>query len=407
MPIGQLRTEQLVASLVVSRRTRAANRLASGIMISGLAASHNFIRCLALVGCVLVARAQSKNERYLNVVASDSKGAPITDLTSADFQIFDDGKVQQITSFQASAKQQSRAAIPPTILIVFDLLNAIPSQRAYTSTLIVRALESLEESDSLYLYILTNQGSLYPIHPLPASRPTLLLNRTVEGNEHEQAHSAPWTRQIRSLMDQAAESVVRMKPRDLTDLGTETGITYRTLAALGAQLSRMRGPKTIIWITRGAPNYVPYPFGCQNVEFAGESGNYLAGKCSNSCANIRASNECIDYTPFLEHFSSELDRSDTIFSSVEQTGGELSTDTRGSRTDTLQRLANFSGGRRYPSGDIKNAITQSLQGARGRYQLAYQAPQPDGRYHGVHVACGRKGVRIQAQQGYYTLVKQP
>src|SRR6478672_11972448 len=101
MSIGRLRTEQRVTSLVVSRRTRAANRLASGIMISGLAAPHNFIRCLALVGCVLVARAQSKNERYLNVVASDSKGAPITDLTSADFQIFDDGKVQQITSFQA------------------------------------------------------------------------------------------------------------------------------------------------------------------------------------------------------------------------------------------------------------------------------------------------------------------
>jgi hypothetical protein len=91
-----------------------------------------------------------------------------------------------------------------------------------------------------------------------------------------------------------------MKPRDLTDLGTETGITYRTLAAFGAQLSGMRGPKTIIWITRGTPNYVPYPFGCQNVEFAGESGSYLAGKCSKSCANIRASNECIDYTPFLE-----------------------------------------------------------------------------------------------------------
>ena len=72
----------------------------------------NSIRCLVLVASVLVARAQPKNERYLNVVASDSKGAPITDLTSADFQIFDDGKVQQITSFQASAKQQSRAAIP-------------------------------------------------------------------------------------------------------------------------------------------------------------------------------------------------------------------------------------------------------------------------------------------------------
>ena len=341
------------------------------------------IRCLALVACVLVARAQPKIERHLNIVARDAKGVPITDLTSADFRIFDDGKLQQITSFRVSAKQQSRDARQPTILIVFDLLNSIPSQRAYTSTLIVRALESLEETDSLYLYILTNQGSLYPVHPLPASRPTLLLNRTAEGNDPEEARGAPWTRQIRPLMDQATENVVKLRLRDLTDLGTETGVTYRTLATLGAQLSGMLGPKTIIWITRGTPNSVSYPFGCQNVEFGGESGSYLAGKCSDSCAGVRARNKCVDYAPFLEHFSSELDRSDTIFSSVEQTGGELSTDVPGSRTDTLRQLANLTGGRKYPSGDIKNAVIQSLAGARGRYQLTYQAPPPDGRYHGI------------------------
>lgn len=45
------------------------------------------------------ANAQPANSRVLNVTTLDEKGRPVTDLTSADFQIFDDGKPQKITDF--------------------------------------------------------------------------------------------------------------------------------------------------------------------------------------------------------------------------------------------------------------------------------------------------------------------
>ena len=116
-----------------------------------------FVCCLTLAACAFLTCAQQNapafhavpqtSERFLNVVASDGKGDPVTDLTGADFEVFDDGKAQPITSFKATAGRESRARTQPTILIVFDLLNAIPSQRAYTSALIVRTLQPLEESD--------------------------------------------------------------------------------------------------------------------------------------------------------------------------------------------------------------------------------------------------------------------
>jgi VWFA-related protein len=329
------------------------------------------------------------------VVAVNRKGTPVTDLTSADFQIFDEGKLQQIASFRADSGRTS------VILIVFDLLNAIPSQRAFTSTSIVRALEPSEESDSIYLYILTNQGSFYPIHALPVARPALLLHKTTEDKMRETPKNAPWTREIHSLMEQAADKVVRLRPRDYRDVGMEAGTTFRALATLGAQLTALDGNKSILWITRGVPNMLTYPFGCRDFEFTGESGNYLAGKCRDSCPWLRSGNKCVDYTPFLEHFSAELDRSGTIFSSVEETGSELSTDVRGSRADTLLQLASLTGGRKYSSGDIKRAITESLEGARGRYRLTYEAPPPDGKYHGIRVFCRRKGIRIQAPERYF------
>jgi len=229
-----------------------------------------------------VAWAQSA-ERSLNVLALNRKGAPVTDLTKADFEIFDEARPQSITSFRANGG----SATAPVILVVFDLLNVIPSQRAFASASIVRALKPLEESDSIYLYILTNQGSLYAIHALPVARPTLILHRNAEEKEERVTpKSAPWTRQIHMLMEQALEKVVQLRPTEYSDVGMEAGATFRALATLGAQLTGLNGDKSVIWITRGTPNIVSYPHGCRDFEFGGASGNYLAGKCRDNCPGL-------------------------------------------------------------------------------------------------------------------------
>jgi VWFA-related protein len=266
----------------------------------------NLVRYMALAACALLAGAQppAPASKVLNVVAFDAKGHAVTDLTSADFQIFDDGKPQQIASFEASAAHSARGGTtPPTILIIFDLLNATHLQREYISSLIVRALEPLEQGDSVYLYLLTNNGTPYPVHALPATTWT--------------PAGAPWTRQIHPLLDRAVQDVFGFRLKDYADTGIRVGATFQTLADLGMQLTRISGAKTIVWITMGAPNRVAYPFGCRDVAFAGESGSYLAGKCRDGCACLRG-NQCIDYTPFLGHFSRELERTGTIFSSVEE-----------------------------------------------------------------------------------------
>jgi hypothetical protein len=82
--------------------------------------------------------------------------------------------------------------------------------------------------------------------------------------------------------------------------------------------------------------------------------------------------------------------------------GALAAADAGKGMDTFQQLANLTGGRAYLSGEVEDAITRSLADARARYQLTYEAPQPDGKYHELRVACTRKGVRIEAQRGYYS-----
>jgi len=338
----------------------------------------------------------------LNVTALDAQGYPVSDLTSADFQIFDDGKPQQISSFKASAVQATvKTLAPTTTLILFDLLNSIPGRREDTSTLIIRALEPLETGDSVYLYLLTNRGDFYPVRALGMLTQTMRPSQPGGVEENGKLTDASWTRQIHPLLDQAIQNVNGLRLKDYTDQGVVAATTFLALNELGEKLIKIPGPKTIVWLTRGAPNWLDYPYGCRDAIFPEGSGSYVAGKCGNDCTR-RAVSKCIDYTPFLRHFSAKLARIDTVVYSVEVNAeGALPPADRGRAKDTLQQLADLTGGRMYSNGEVERAISDSIKNARARYQLAYAAPLPDGKYHKLRVVCTQEDVRIESQQGYF------
>ena len=374
-------------------------------------AQGNLARCMMLTASALLARAQfpvepSKADNnilplskdvVLNVVALDARGHPVTDLTSADFQIFDDGKPQQIVSFKAPSTRTP----PPTTVILFDLLNSFPNHREYESGLIVHALERLGETGtSVYLDLLTNHGDLYPVGPPSTPQAETLPPQTRNSEQNGESTGTSWTRQVRPLLDRAIQNVYGLRPVDDADVGNRADVTFRTLGELGDRLAEVSGPKTIIWLTKGVPNWVAYPFGCQDAMFPEGSGNYLAGKCTSECR--RAGTKCISYTPFLQHFSAKLNRTGTTVYSVEETdGGSLAPIDRGTSEDTLRQLADLTGGPKYPDGEVEKAIAHSLEDARTRYQFVYDAPAPDGKYHKLRVTCTRKGVRVEAQRGYF------
>jgi hypothetical protein len=163
---------------------------------------------------------------------------------------------------------------------------------------------------------------------------------------------------------------------------------------------KIPGAKTIVWLTRGAPNWDRY--GCKDIPFPDGSGSYIGGKCTDTCTRRPGVAKCVDYTPFLAHFGERLARTNTVFSSVIiTTQGALPPADRGRSRDTLQRLANVSGGQVYLHGETDQAITEALQNGRARYQINYNAGVPDGKYHSVRVECSRKGVRVAAPTGYY------
>jgi VWFA-related protein len=337
------------------------------------------------------------NNRAFNVTALDEKGQPVKDLASADFQIFEDGKPQAIATFNPLFAASSGKNPPTTTLILFDLLNVFAGQRENSATLIVRALQPLDGRNMIYLYLLTNHGDLYNV-----ASTTQQTAAPSQGSTDHKPPDSPWTQQARPLLDQAIAKVNALRIKDYQDEGVSAAATFLALNQLGDAFTKIPGPKTIVWITRGAPNWLDYRYGCKDVVFSEGSESYVGGRCGNDCTRRPGMSKCVDYTPFLQHFGGELARSDTIFYSVmvDPEGSIYGTD-RGRPRDTLQQLADLSGGRMYARGEIDQAIAQSLQDVRARYQLTYDAPAPDGKYHKLRVECSRKGVIIEAPRGYY------
>lgn len=342
-----------------------------------------------------------REEVILNVTALDADNRPVTDLTTADFQIFEDEKRQAITSVKMTSERITPEA-PTPIVILFDLLNTIPRQREYIASRIIKVLEPLEQDEGIYLYLLTNQGALYPVRPRGNMQAAAIAQGSVGAAPGaDPTEGPPWTKEIRTLLNHAIDEVHGFRLMDFKDVGMRAVTTFNRLGQIEGEMAYVRGPKTILWITSGVPNSIAYPTGgCKDQTFCGVSESYLAGKCGWECYPSLSDTKCLDYMPFFQHFGAEAVASNTTVSSVAVTDSGLQNFGRGTPANTLQQLAELTGGRVYVSqnSEVEQAIREALQCMRGRYTLAYTAPVSDGKRHKLHVGSTREGIHLIAPQ---------
>jgi VWFA-related protein len=320
---------------------------------------------LAFVAWPVFAQAPASGKITLRVIAHDSHDQPVGDLTADDFQVSDQGKTQHITLAQHPENRQLDTAPgarpesgpPHTVVILFDLLNANLAYRGYGTEEVDRALQNTESnSDSIYLYLLTNSGALYPVHGLPG--PDGASNGKTDG---------PWTRQVKPLLDAAINQVFGIRPVDDKVPSIRVDITYRALDTLASQLARVPGRKDVIWITHGVPIIV---------------------------RTIAA--EPYDYTPRLRQLATAIDRAGITINTIDQ-GDAVATGSK----ETIEEFPAVTGGKAYSSGTLDKALPEVLNAPRATYVIEYAAPPADGKYHKLRVSTSRKGIRLQAEQGYF------
>jgi VWFA-related protein len=344
-------------------------------------------RAAIFAACACCAPAQSQVVR-LNVVATDKQGQPVTDLKAEDLRVTDDGKPQPLVMFRVNDSRhptsaplgrheyanQTPGTPPGATVIVFDFLNGSFTDREYMVLTLVKALANVEKPANVYLYLLTNNGTLYPIHPLP------------EPGAGPAALDPNWTSKAKPLLDAAIQRVYGFRPVDDRDIGVRVVTTAQVLYGLGGDLSALPGRKDVVWITNGFRLQTNFGGLCRNIVVFG-----VTAPCTGNF---------VDFTPVVRYLSAKLDSVGVSMYPVDEwnvDGGD-----RMLVKETLDIFAGMTAGRSYVSGGTKMAIPDALQATQFCYTAAYQpaARNWDGKFHKVRITTARKGIQLQFEQGY-------
>ncbi len=317
---------------------------------------------LAATGCIVYAQTGvSQRAIKLNVVAVDSGGRPVPDLAASDFTVFDNGTRQQIVSLRLNKGDN-----PRPLVILFDLMNSGASSRGAVWNAIKTSVGHVEFSGPLYLYLLTESGSLYPVHAFPA-RPDAQADA-----------DASWTKDIGPLMNDAMQKASQLRPQDFRSaspiyLEARFRATYQALDNLREQMAVLQGARELLWITYGIPSTI-----------------HLADRSWFDCV------------PLLRQIGARFVQSETTVYTADPGinigAGILN-------RDSLDILTGSTGGHAFPTIDLNRALNEIEAGARMNYSIEFQPPSDnrDGKYHKLRVTVARKGVHVQTELGYYAV----
>ena len=329
--------------------------------------------CLALTTGALLAQVGPPILVRLNAVVTDSSGQPISDMKADDFKITDQNRPGQIVFLRhidgtnwpvpvpAGEFSNRPGGVPPhTVAILLDLMNQSQSDRLDAARTLGKSLQQLEAGDSVYLYLLTLEGKIEPIHPLGGQA----------GDDHT------WTQQIDKTLDKAVKNASHARP---AGMGQEDVVkkTYVALEALGNQLATRPGRRDIIWVTGGVPNVYP--------------------------TNSTCSGDWVDCALYVPHLAVTLDKAGTAVNPL-----SYSSNLNPAGTRDMEDAAGLTGGKAFFREDIRSVLAQFEKDAVNYYTIAYDpsAENWDNKFHKVHLTSDRKGIKLQSRTRYYALPDQ-
>jgi VWFA-related protein len=340
-----------------------------------------------LIACLAVIAAAGADKKHrempaagegrlvtLEMTALDNHGQPVTDLQASDIKLLDNGKPQPVVFFRRDHVPELRTALsaqeysnrshagPAQVtVILFDMLNARLRTDSYSRYDILKALQGLESSAGVYLYLLNNKGSCLPIHPLPNAEADL------EGDRH-------WTEHIQPELDKVLQQIWGFRPPDDQIEGIRFQMTVQALSVMRTQLAGFPGRKNLVWVTHGVPFVIP------------DVGGQLT-----------------DLSPAWHQLSEGLAFTDIAVYSVAQSSRGAGAQMGTLSDQALQEISDLTGGRYYASDAVDAAVNQAATDSRAGYTIGYfpTAQEWNGKFHKVRIASDRRDLRFNAEKGYY------
>jgi VWFA-related protein len=375
---------------------------------------------LLLSGLILPAQAQQTiqaNTRLvqINVLAQDSKGQPISDLTQQDFTLQVSGRDRPIQVFsverngapglkpaataQLPFSNRSASGDPNLVIILFDEYNTASMDVSRARKQLIDVFSRLAPNSRIALYLLTNELKiLLDFTTDHAALEAELAGHapapgfTTEGSELG-VGSDTGSPALTAALNRA-ESMIK----DARD-AHRTEVSLRALNLIAAHVAGIRGRKTLVWLTGGVPvliGYNPATFGASR---AGQR----------------------DLSPEVIRTTRNLERADIAVDTVDLRGVRPDDQARIANTrrpmgtrqpafdtdpnyDAMMTLAKETGGEVFRNtNDVGRAVQRAVDDSQVSYALGFYASQDelDGSYRPFHVRTRSHGAHLRYRSGFF------
>jgi VWFA-related protein len=339
----------------------------------------------------------------VDVIAKDKRGNPVSGLTAKDFILLDNGNVQRISRFsveQASSgtTESSPAPViaplskqshtfsnthPGTVaatVILFDLLNTPAEDQVPMRAQLLQSLNHLKPETPIALLFL---GDTLTVVSDFTTSSISLANEIGKGPvTRVEGFGPPITARATGNPIRDAQILKAAAQAFHADERQRVVLTLSALNLIGEQLGRMRGRKSLLWLTAG--------LSVSGESFAVQTAIDKLNDANVAVYSVDARGVLLDYG-----IGAEADTNDMT--------APLKDERERVRAEVVEQIARSTGGVFYHnSNQLDRAINQAIADKNLVYTLAYY-PQHDvwqGKFHKLEVKVLRPGVRLRYRAGY-------
>jgi len=335
----------------------------------------------------------------LSVIAEDSHGKPVLDLTKEDFILFDEDRREEISVFSKETRRElanaETAPVPANFfsnrvelktgvasavtLILLDYLNTPPKEMIYARQQLIKFLSEMQPTDRIALYAMTTD--LIVLHDF-TSDPSPLIRTVREYRARNMAAIRPLNGAVPQLgpylFGQEGIADTRRLPR--------FQMTHRAFQVIAGHVARVPGRKNLVWITTAMRAFV----------------NQRIRAILND-AGIAV--YPVDPRGLITYGIPASDPADSP--NVRRGGVPPLSQTR-PNFEVMADVAKATGGRAfYNLNDLAGSIRRAMDDSDVAYVLGFYPTHREwnGKFHKLTVEVKRPGVTVRHRTGYFADLK--
>ena len=370
----------------------------------------------------------------VDVIATDDDGNPVKDLTLDDFELFEDGELQEVESFQlveinALPAPDAEPARPifneydeereaartdvRVLVIFFDDYHVRPENGIRAGMMLTEFLENnLVPTDLV--------GIMYPLMPLGALRLTRNHEAVIEALRN------PGGVKYDYRPRNGYEQTYAHYPTTIVER-IRNDVSLSALKGLMIHLGGVReGRKHVMLVSEGYTNYVPPQLrGSNATRGASRIENAAVGNAFAGDTRMEEVHEFFENSALLldlrEAFTTANRFNTAIYAvdprglavsefDVSQPSVSMTTDRRSLQAtqDSLYVLAANTDGRAIINrNDLIPGLEQMMSDASTYYLIGYNSSRSavDGKYHTIDVKVKRDGVQVRNRKGFWAMTE--